>query len=130
MSLDNAFQRLCENLTSSGWRRVSGSACGPMVGLLNANEVHLTLKSTGFDDEVEVHRISAGAPGKGAGTRALLSVLDGADREGIDLRLRPVPFRGLCSEPDLRRWYARMGFGVQDDGWMTRYAEPFDDPTP
>jgi len=62
---------------------------------------------------IEIHRLWSLQFGNGAGSYMLRTLCDLADRHGIELRLKPLPFRRKPyprSKEELIEWYERYGF--------------------
>jgi GNAT superfamily N-acetyltransferase len=67
------------------------------------------------DRAVEIHRLWTLQPGKGNGSIMLRAVCDLADRHGIEMVLRTLPFGRKpypLSREQLQLWYQRHGFEV------------------
>src|ERR1700722_5160183 len=65
------------------------------------------------DRVVEIHRLWTLPPGKGNGSMMLRAVCELADRHGIEIVLRSLPFGRKpypLSREQLQVWYKRYGF--------------------
>ncbi len=65
------------------------------------------------DTRIEIHRLWTLKPGKGNGAVMLRTVCDLADRHGIEIVLKPLPFGRkpyARTREQLMVWYERYGF--------------------
>jgi hypothetical protein len=70
------------------------------------------------DRVVIIHRLWTLDPGKGNGSAMLGILCDLADKHGVEIRLKILPFGRrpyAKSREELRSWYVSRGF--QADGW-------------
>jgi hypothetical protein len=87
-----------------------------------------------FGDNIILSNISTpeGSRGTGAASRAVDTILEGADRAGVPVKLIAKPFgdAGL-SKKQLIAWYSAKGFELQPDGeTMVRQPQQVAAPTP
>jgi hypothetical protein len=87
--------------------------------------VLVTLAAAGAT-RVTVRAIRSLSPGRGAGSRVLLSLCNLADWHGVRLELQAAPLDALSTGERvrvairLRQWYGQYGFRGPLLGWMTR----------
>ncbi len=67
----------------------------------------------GKDRRIDIHRLWTLAPGQGNGSAMLRSICELADRHGVEISLKALPFGRKpfrLSADQLVQWYARHGF--------------------